>query len=170
MKISYEITREDYWNFTKYGILHIPNLRNQVIESILTPSIIVFWLGIREGLSTFNILFNIIEAIVLFSLGMLYIKKSHAMKFKDSDKPGILCEHTSEITVNGFREQTKFNDSFESWERVRHIESDKNYIYIYTCFSTGNLIPKRAFTSNEDAEQFYNTAVSYWKEHKEQQI
>lgn len=78
-------------------------------------------------------------------------------------RKGILCEHTMEIDSQGLREITSVNNSFESWETISSIEQDSKYIYVYVQLKGVHTIPKRCFSSEQEASDFFLQAFNYWR-------
>lgn len=162
MKVTYELTREDFWNFNKFVTMSNPKYRFNYILSLAVPALAI---AITLGFMGRVLILILVATILGGSLGayLIYmISKRRVLKLPIS-KPGTLGEHTIEISVEGLAEKTEVNDSFYKWEGVRKIQTDKSYICFFIDTFMAYTIPKRAFSSSNDADNFYNTALGYWK-------
>jgi hypothetical protein len=70
----------------------------------------------------------------------------------------VLTTHRIEIQETGLVEETKFNKSLFYWPGIVKVVSRPGYIAIYVSSQQAHVIPKRAFSSQSEAEQF-KTAV-----------
>ncbi|MEL7656790.1 MAG: YcxB family protein [Bacillota bacterium] len=165
MKVTFEITLKDMWKQMWWLRWHMPIHRN----SIIVFGLIWLWLfrgnmPVGKGSAVFfYILFVIMLYIVLQAA--IYTVFFAIDLYRLTKRRGVICEHSVEITDDGLREQTEANDSFSRWESIDLIKANKKYIYY--CSGYGCLgIPKRAFGSELEAEQFLQKALSLWKEHR----
>lgn len=108
------------------------------------------WISIFSAL-LLGLLFDIFA--YFFLKGFIWIMPSN--------KPGLLGEHFIEITDAGLRETTAVNDSFYYWEGIQSIKQDSKYIYIFVNSIMAHIIPKRSFSTRQDAELFFKKAVEF---------
>ena len=162
MKVTYEVTREDYWNYHKFVMMSNPKFRFNFILNLAVPPLLI---PIILGFMGKDLVFIVVATILGGSLGafLIYkISKSQIMKLPDS-KPGTLGEHTIEINVEGLVEKTAVNESFYRWEGIRKIQSNRLYCYFFIDTFVAHIIPNRAFTSEAEFDVFYNKALDFWK-------
>ena len=76
-------------------------------------------------------------------------------------KPGILGEHTIEISPEGLFEMTSVNESKHYWCGIRNVYSTDSYIFVFINKSVAHIIPKRAFKSNEESQNFLSLLNNY---------
>lgn len=163
MQVTYELTRKDYWKNGLWLNLHMTSVRNWNIVAVL----IVLVIFVHNMPKDKGFLYEFIYLIILSFLFMLLIFMLQIIYFviginKRSTTQGILCEHSMEITSDGLREQTAVNDFFMRWESISQVKTSKEFVYI--CKDVGYYaIPKRAFSTEKGAEDFYQEAVSFWK-------
>ncbi|PAB61154.1 YcxB family protein [Anaeromicrobium sediminis] len=167
MKITYSITKEDFWNFNKF-ISHqtTEGKRNKMFSNIL----ILISAGVFFH---FTKLVDINDSILLtiaWILGLSianYITrypmaKRRAFKFAKTEK-GILDEQTIEIKLEGISKVTHSSNNFYKWTAISRIDMIDEYIFVFLNKRKGIVIPKRVFKSENEAIQFYNTAIGYFK-------
>ena len=165
-KVHVDVTREDYWKFNLYGLIKVKSLRRMFIFNMSAMPVLMF-----VALMIFRIATHIPVAVVillaivlggLVDLLILYITKMRIMKMPEK-RSGILGEHTIEIDEKGIDETSPAGDVSYLWESISSIEQNKDYIFIFVSNLSGHIIPKRAFASVEDAEEFYRLATEYQK-------
>ncbi|MBD7913144.1 YcxB family protein [Clostridium cibarium] len=79
---------------------------------------------------------------------------------------GYFCEHTIKMNEEGVREITSYNDTLSKWKAINSVTENKDYIYVIFSNSSFHVIPKRAFNSIEEANEFYDKSVILWKENR----
>ena len=72
-------------------------------------------------------------------------------------KKGILGEHQFEITDEGFREKTNYNDSLVKWSSVDRVARVFGYTMVRVAGSQWHIFPKRSFNNNDEQLNFENT-------------
>jgi hypothetical protein len=71
----------------------------------------------------------------------------------------VLTTHRIEIQEAGLFEETKFNKSLFYWPGLVKVVSRPGYIAIYVSSQQAHVIPKRAFSSQSEAERFKTTVL-----------
>ncbi len=164
MKVKYNINHKDYIKTIKYGTLNVPKARKENIKFLvcfLSLMLIVF-LWIRSLFQLPTVIFLSMYFIGSF-ICILHIIYSSLKKREKAhrDRGGFFCEHTIEINEDGVRETTSIDEIFVKWEVVNSIDQNAEYIFIFLSEVTFYFIPKRAFKSNLEADEFYNKAVNF---------
>lgn len=162
MKITYSITKEDFWNYSKYVRFKSPRFKISLVFAILS------WLMAPTGMfilfKSIKISLLTVMPIIIIHLVYLYpLAKYAAFKYIDSDK-NALSEQTVYITPEGVSKSTNFQQIFSKWYIVNKIEMTTNYILIYSNPVTAIIIPKRIFNTEDEALKFYDTANNYLKD------
>lgn len=165
MEIKCNITRKDYWNFTKYAFIHVPISR----AFLILVAIILFFIFAssinyyyKQGVSQ---VITYIISMLIFLVVSYNMFKLFAMWLPTS-KPGILGEHIISISPEGIRERTLINDGIIIWAGIKKISTNKKYIYIFIDNMMGHIIPKESFSTKEEADEFLNTALMLWDKYK----
>lgn len=169
MRVKFNIDRIDYWNFNKYTMLNIPKIRRNFILNMISVPIIIlicllFFKKSYDMTITVVFILTVIGGII-GDLLLIGIVKLQVMKIP-YNKDGLMGEHTIEIDEKGVRETTAVNDGFHLWEGIHSIKQDKEYIYIFLDSILAHIIPKKAFNSVNEANEFYNKSVEFWQYRK----
>ena len=78
-------------------------------------------------------------------------------------QPGVLGSHTVTLSPEALRERTDVTESQVSWQGVQRIDVTSKHIFIFLQPAAACVIPRRAFPSVADAEQFIATARAFWE-------
>ncbi|MCT4596213.1 MAG: YcxB family protein [Anaeromicrobium sp.] len=166
MKITYDIRKEDYWNFNKYVMYNNFRTKITIILSIILGTIAAY-ISIRA--ITNSNLYSLAWAFTSFGIIyyiMIHCTRKRAFKFAE-DEGGILGKHTIEISEEEIIENTYYNSSFHLWSDIKNIEITEEYIFIFTSKIQAYAIPRRAFKTENEAIRFYNFLIRHFKEKNE---
>lgn len=170
-KVTVDVTREDYWKFNLFGLMTVRALRRTLIFNMSAMPVLSFIVLLIFGIAKdIPIFISLVLAIIigaLLDLLILYITKMRIMKMPEK-KSGILGEHTIIIDEKGIDETSVIGDVSYIWTSISSIEQNKDYIFIFVSNLSGHIIPKRYFASEEEANEFYQLAMKYWKGETEQ--
>ena len=104
--------------------------------------------------------------LVLF-LSVYYLLLRWVMKFttlrvtKEGRNEGILCKHRVVIDAESLFESTDVGEQRVKWRGVERVEEGEGHIFIYIGSSTAFIIPKWAFATNRQSEEFFEAARAY---------
>lgn len=161
MKITIDLTKEDYWQLNKFVMFHIPKYRNPLMITIISLPIII--IALFRLVLDYSWAASIIIGILVSVLSTFYmifsIKRKVMRLVKTND--GIVGEHVIELNGEGLYESTKYNNTHYSWKGIEDIKSDKDYLYIFVNHIQGINIPKRAFADEEQEQAFVNELEQY---------
>ena len=103
-------------------------------------------------------------AMFLFNRFCLWLLS--AVSRKQNGLEGVLCEHTITIGPDGVVETTAVNEGRHSWRGIHRIDTTDEHIFISIQANQAHTIPRRAFSSPEEAALFYRTAKAYHQQAK----
>jgi len=83
--------------------------------------------------------------------------------YRGAENRGILGEHTITLTPEALHERTAVNDSKALWRGLFRVDGTLEHIFIFTQPNSAYVIPRRAFPSPADSEQFLATARTYYE-------
>lgn len=83
--------------------------------------------------------------------------------YRDGESHGILGEHTITLTPDGLCERTAVNQTTANWRGIYRVVGTPQHIFIFNQPNAAHTIPRRAFASPADAEQFLATAQAYFE-------
>lgn len=168
MEVKFDLTNDDYWKFNKYAMFSKqPFKRTMIINLILFPIIIfaasvVIVPKIFTDISFIIILIVAIVYSVLADFLFIYFLKRRVIKMIKNNEVGTLGKHIIKIDKNGMSETSPVNEGSMSWGMIFSIDQSDEYIFIFLNALSGFVVPKRAFDTDVETEEFYNKAVEYW--------
>jgi hypothetical protein len=162
MEISFNIDKEDYWQFNKHVIMNNLKYKRRFLISLIILPIMMSIIFLLIKLPTW---YSWTAGIVL-GLGLHWYSykrfKSRVLSLVD-DKPGLLGEHTIKLSDEGITESTSVNEGIYNWDGIRSIEQNERYIFIFLNQTMAHIIPKRAFVDPESASLFLQEVQSRWQ-------
>jgi hypothetical protein len=109
-----------------------------------------------------TLIFYLIAIIGIICLIPLYIW--FYIKPLRKTNNGILGEHKICLTEEELIESTSLNKSHVKWLGIGGVYKTKEYIFIMLAgFERVHIIPKKAFANVDDANRFYDLAVSFYE-------
>ena len=105
---------------------------------------------------TFIVTSLLIVSVLQWSLDRWLVRRAIRQLLKD-ERPdrGQLGRHRLILDQDGLTESTAVGESRTRWAGVDRVEQNREYIYIYTSPAAAHVVPKRAFSTPEQAEAFY---------------
>ena len=73
----------------------------------------------------------------------------------------FLTDHTISIAADGLTEETIFNRSEYKWAGIQKILRTKRHLYVYVSQHGAHVIPRRAFASPADWDDFCKAMVEF---------
>jgi YcxB-like protein len=160
MEITYNISREDYWQFKKYYLLRRRQMRVAAVVAFLVMALyvaLVEWL-LNGGLWLIVISSPLLAAGVM---AVVFSRVKRSMMLVPSERGEALGEHYLAIAPEGVVGRTKLSNSLTHWGGILDIVENKGYVFIFVDAHQAHIIPKRAFRGKEDAQAFLDAARSY---------
>jgi len=162
MKITIDITKEDYWKFNQYTMFQMPRYRTKTYFSLIVfPFIIVILLNYVVHNWAYAIVVGLISGIFI-DIYVIFSMKRRIMKLVDNS-PGIIGEHIVEVNASGLYSSTSINQSQYLWNGIQELRQNQEFIYIYINNIQGFIIPKRSFASKAEENEFMRAVMDNWK-------
>jgi hypothetical protein len=170
LEVEYEITPADLFSFQWRAISRSAVARRARRKVYLYVFIAFLVLALLPAISSDGFVLpraNLIWVLIVFPIVVLiswYLERRHTrraiLELLKEEKPGRgqLGGHKISLKETGLVESTAVGESRTSWAGVHRIEQDQDYIFIYTAPNAAHMIPKRAFSSLQEAEAFYQLA------------
>jgi hypothetical protein len=161
MHVEYDVSLDDLLHFQRYHWKHSPALQRQYrLGFIPAPALgllaAVGLVGLEPRLlwvAVFLATAAIYAAVYVWCVGRSF-RSTLSAALAEGKNRGVLGRHEIELRVEGLREATDVNDTTHAWRGIERIEADERFIFIYTQAMMAHAIPRRAFSSPEDAERF----------------
>jgi hypothetical protein len=130
-----------YWSFAALAIL------------LLALNVTVFFLS--GGWSPFDLIFTcLIIAFAIYFNPELLIGQRYALKKVWQSQPSIREPMTLEITEEALTFHSPMFQAVNYWKAYPNFVETKNLFILYLSKQSFNLIPKRAFSSTEQIQEF----------------
>jgi len=176
MQVKYELTPEDLTLYSREGvkgtnvytvmaIMWVVIIVLFMMSDMLMSVLAAFFNDGSIRVDAMNVLPRMIVGLALAGIScfvLMRVSKQAYRKFAATPgKNGVFCEHTIELDEVGFTETTHVNRGFQSWDGVEKITETKSFVVLQVRAGAGYLIPKRAFSSPEEINQFISIAQGY---------
>ena len=170
MQIDYELTVEDAAAFSVYLFRTSPRTRrrlrvNQGIGVLATLILAVVW---PEWSTIERLIFTILLLLLwIFGYPQYYrwaVRRNASKAYSATKSKGVLGKHTLVIEPSGVTEKSTVAESKSTWSGIERIEDDSQYVYIFTGPLQAQVIPKRAFRSNEESQTFLEAAKTFFSQ------
>jgi hypothetical protein len=155
MEIEFKNTRENYKSYTN---LHFKNgIKKRLFLIILLPFLVSFLFGnqMYDGLNILILFFSTIVLLVLF-LFILYFLAIRKMNDAIASDQNLLETIKVIINEDGFNIVTINGMTNWNWENILSFHSNHHFIFIKLPAKKFILIPRKCFTSENDANNFSN--------------
>ncbi|MBD2464549.1 YcxB family protein [Oscillatoria sp. FACHB-1407] len=170
MKIRFTLLPRDYWEFHKFGMLHVPRLQLATFTHCCVLTLTSFslcWLYAsmtgRRDLEV--VLFNpliLSGAVIAWYFWQLKLRYQRLVE----KTPGLVGEHLLSVATEGVHKVNPVGEKFITWLQIEKIVEQPHYIFLLFQDHWAYLVPKRAFANSEEATEFLMTLVTYWKQAK----
>ena len=159
MKITYELTENDYLHFNLFHIKNSSTGQKALgIQRILSPIMFVIIAGLFSTITDtpFFIMFipMFIIAILWFFFYPKYfynsiIRQSKKM-IKEGKNNGLLGEHTMTLTDEGISDLNQKGETKVKWSGIEMFKEDDEYFYLYNSSVSSYILPKRALSDEAE--------------------
>jgi hypothetical protein len=145
MRLEYRVTFGDYLLFS--AVHQFLSVRLQALYLVL------FWLIYTTEAKNGRL-------VALVFVGMLYLAlwvvqlAFNAFYLYSSKNKTIVTTHVVEVRDDGFCEETPFNKSLHYWPGIARVVRRPGFVAVYTSAIAAHAIPRRAFASDEQLNQF----------------
>ena len=143
----------------EYRVRYFDYLRFNVVHQFLSPTLQVVYLlfgalifmGERSDNSVIG---SFIVAFVFYSIMWAAQAILTAIYLTSRRGDSVLTDHVVEIRDNALFESTKYNESLFFWPGILKVRNRPGYIAVYIAQHMAHIIPKRAFSSKDQVNQF----------------
>ncbi|WP_156120591.1 YcxB family protein [Neosynechococcus sphagnicola] len=171
-EITYQLEVSDLFATHRYSYKtnKANNLTKLFAYTLFTITIIqtlmkieeALWLEIVVGILTLGI------CIVGFNLFMYFVSLLFfRVNLPKDGTSGILCEHTIQITPTQLIERTSVNETRHRWISVKRLQELPNHLLIILNNNQAYTIPKKAFESTSNYQNFYEMARQFLQQVRE---
>ena len=168
MKVTYTLEARDMRAFLAYAQKKLP--ANRIVRiggNALLALFSVYWAATTDATGVKHpLLTKVIFAGLVFLLFFLLLKLLNFIvtrlvlwrAYTSEKNRGLICEHTITLTDEALIEATSVNEGKNLWKGIYQIKDDRDYIYVFITHNNAHVIPKRAFSTQEEASRFLQEA------------
>jgi hypothetical protein len=164
-EITFALAADDFWQLDKYNLRHVQSrFRTELITrffgiGFLVPAML--WIVTKD---TDKLI--VVGATVFLWLKVLpamLLLRRYRMLSEGAKAVARVKGATIVVGPDGVRAKSGVADNLLPWATCRLVAQDAHYVYLFFNGDIANFVPKRAFPTVEAADEFHQTAVSYWK-------
>jgi hypothetical protein len=166
--VRFEVTMEDLDALNEDFIVLSPFARRAMRRYVWTPpigwAIIAVILAIwRPSSSTiasfvFFALISIIWVLVARRVWRRVLKKRMRAIYREGINRTVFGDHKVAISASGISHASETSDSRTAWAAVERITETPRHIFLYVGAGLAHIVPRRAFSSEADAQRFVAAA------------
>ena len=163
MQVQVNIRRIDVIAF---NLFLLPRARANLIFFVAVAiGIFTFLIAQQSSLSTANIVIALISSVIGGAAALLlgFLGSLIFVLLSSSVKSGVLGLHTYNIEPEGLREITAVNEGLQKWTGIQEVARSKRFLYIRINGYLFHLIPRHAFSSDHEFNEFGAAAYNNWK-------
>jgi len=181
MTVEYEITKDDLSAFHLYHHRHSPTARRQYLRSWFLPAFVwllvcsgIWYLADRERGTPLRTFLDLLPLFSGVPLQLLYFPWAYRRKLRkiiegmvsEGQNRGVFSRHRVTISPEGVTESCEHGQTSTAWRAIERVASAGEHAYIYTNAVAAIIVPRRAFASPTEFDEFVRTA----REHLEKAV
>ena len=101
------------------------------------------------------IVFTILSIIIFSALVILAFPFGFVVTHISGKNKTIMTEHSIELYEDHFVSESQYGRSELKWDIVQKLRRTRSFIIIYVTKSSAMMIPRKAFSSDDDWDSFY---------------
>lgn len=169
MKIKYQITKDDYLEFNMYHLENSPSVKKELrVHKYIIPLLLI------AAAAAFSLLTGMPLVItfpiflifaVLWSISYPKFYKQNAMKNVSRVLDhGVQSQGAPRYVLNlkedGVYATSGAGQTFNKWSDIIKFEETDSHIFLYVTEKLAHVVPKRAFKTAEEKNEFLNIIKS----------
>jgi hypothetical protein len=178
MEVEYSLELEDLLAFNDYRNAHSPTFgRQQLTVRLAVPIMLAgLWVllsGIVGGFVgpsvwiILGLLIGLVGAVFVFSYPALLrrrIRRLVQRLYMEGQNRGLFTRRRMTITPETVTDATEVSVTTMKWVAVERIVVDQRHAFFYTSAASAFILPKAAFETEEEFQEFVETAQGYQRE------
>lgn len=162
MKVTFTLTPEDIYQFGKFVQFRSTRAKLGFLSIPITWGVIASATAIGAALSLISV---VVAGLWWFAIGVIavYVTLKGSGRRRFATDGLRMRERNVSIGEQGVHDATEISDEFFAWKAFLEITQSRNQFYLFIDRYEAVVVPKRAFPSPEQAQQFFETAMSFWK-------
>jgi hypothetical protein len=161
MTIHYRNTFPDVVHFVMY---HYPRMRAMQVFIILS-FLVLCWLFWGTAPSDLGAIGRLIYYFLMFLpfivVLVIIVPVVTILGMVSKMNKTFLTEHTMTITPDSLVEQTKYAKAEWHWRGIQAVRRTGQHLFLYVGQHSAHIVPRRAFASESERDQFYEKILEY---------
>jgi hypothetical protein len=164
LEIQFTLTPTDYWQLSKYYMLYDTRGKVWLIFVLLTVPALAFQTVVSQGPGSGRVGNAVIVAagVLVFWTLVFYLLMRLRAWGAYRLTPGDWKVFHMRLAANALEFETGAGQTQAKWTSIIKIVEDTKLIYLFANRRVAYLVPKRAFSSADEAAAFSNQARDYW--------
>ena len=150
MKLTIDISRQDYADFNKFHFLKT-KLKRTVITGVLTVIILQLFLNREQFDLTATTISSVVCVVVYFFAINRSLNKTKSIPNNDG---AILGKKEMEFAEDKIIYKTSNSEGSSAWTTIKKLEENSKAFYLYMDTNMAILVPKRVFKDKSEEETF----------------
>ncbi len=173
MTAEYEITAEDLEAFNLYHHRHSPTARRHYLRAWFVPSLMwllvclgIWHLADRTRVTPLRTFLDLMPLFAFVPIYLLYFPWSYRRKLRkiiagmvsEGKNRGLFSRHRVTVSPEGVTDAGEFGQNTTAWGAVERVVVSGGYAYVYISSLAAIIVPRRAFASASEFEEFVRVA------------
>lgn len=168
LEIRFQLTLDDLVNYNWHCIRNAKSMRWQYY---------LMWLGLPGvlllaaiPLAWFSLIFSVVFAIFGIVILATWPRRYRAAvsgnarrMYSAGENRGLKEVQTLILSPEAIHTKNPLEEITRKWAVVERMEGTDDYFYIFISSISAYIIPRRVFASDDDYQEFVDTAHKYWR-------
>jgi len=178
MEVEYSLELEDLLAFNQYRNAHSPTFRRQqftsrvgVLVALLGVWVLLFGmvgtiLAPRTWIAC-GLFIALVAAVFFFSFPALVRRRTRRLvgrMYMEGQNRGLFARRRLTITPETITDATEISVTTMKWVAVEKIAVDQRHVFFYVTATSAFILPKAALATEEEFEEFVETAGRYHRD------
>jgi len=180
MVAEFELTPEDLRAFNHFHYAHSPAMRRQYLRQWFTFPVVwlllcvLIWYfadrtrgtPVRTFLDLWPLFAGVPFWLIYFPLAYRWkLRKIIAAMLAEGKSRSLFTRHRVSLSPDGVTDSTEFGQNSAKWGAVERVVGNDDYAFIYTNALAAAIVPRRAFASASDFEEFIKLASTHFAQY-----
>jgi hypothetical protein len=160
MKVTFTLNADDYWRVNRYVLFE----KSRHIFFLIAFFLVLVAFGNLFPKNQPITFWSLIPMLlVVLIVGGIFLSLKFDILSLPFGKPSEAGEQILTLTQHRLTLQTATSDWSLSWDGVFDLAEDKKELFVFLSKNRALVVPKRAFSSEQECQAFFDSAKSYWK-------
>ena len=159
MEVNYQFSHEDYLHFIDFWVKR--NRRRYIRQRVRQFLLLFLGYLVLFLLTKLPTVPAILLSAILATICAVFLYWAQRRRMRRV-RDAALGERMTRIGADGIFGRFPQFEILNYWKGISEIAEDESYFFFFTSGSHAHVVPKRAFATPDNLEQFRAAANSYW--------